>query len=304
MSKTQILYDIINLILSSESAYPTTVYEDYDTEIEWRGTLSTTVSGTPTCSIAPGSLGGATAALPSHPLLPAGVQDEGVNTTEDPRGWTYIPVDVVRFGDDDMIKNLFPDLGVWNCGESHGAVPDIIQGPRALQTALYLTTTSTSTEIDKEPASALGKVENTPSLEAYTEKEAPAETSKSQAPPVKISSSTESMVPYAPPVNHSPDPLGSPAQPANAPAQITSNDKIIAPNPQSQYIVSGQTLLPGSSITLGSGASATVLSLQISSGITALVYGPRTSVLSSPSNTTPQPLTIGSETITPKPQSQ
>ena len=203
-----------------------------------------------------------------------------------------------------MIQKLFPDLGVWNCGSSDRS-PKIIQGgPAALQTALYLTTTSTSIEIDNGPASAQGQVENTRSLDAYTENEAPAETSTSLAHPIKLPSPMGSIVPSAPLLKPSPDLLGSPTLPANAPAQITINDQIVTPNPQSRYIVSGQTLLPGSSITLGSGASATVLSLHTSSGITALVYGPRTSVLTSPSITTPQPLTIGSETITPNAQSR
>ena len=306
MSKTSITYDNINLILSSESAYPTTVYEDYPTEIAWTGTLSTTVSGLPTCSIAPDQDAGVKATFPSHPLLPAGVQDTGVNTTEDPRGWTYVPVDVIRFGDTDKIIDLFPDLGVWNCNVHGGGLqPQVIQGgPAALQTALYLTITSTSTHIESGAASAQAQAENTRSPHAYTEKEEPAETFKSQAPPVKLSSFTESVVPYPPPIKPSLDRLGSPTQPANVPAQITANDEIITPKPQSHYIVSGQTLLRGSSVTLGSGASATVLMLYISSGVTALVYGPRTSILSSPSNTTPQPLTIGTETITPNPQSQ
>ena len=203
MSKYRILYDSINLILLSASAYPTTVYEDYATDIAWTGTLSTTVSGTPTCSTAPPALGGAKAAFPSHPLLPAGVQD--TNIVEDPRGWTYVPVEGVRFGDTFMIKNLFPDLGVWNCISWEHYFPFLIQGgPAALQTALYLTTTSTSTEIDDGPTSAQALAEITPSPKPHTEKKVPAEIFNSQAPPARISS-TEPLNSYVPPVDHPPD---------------------------------------------------------------------------------------------------
>ena len=103
-----------DLTFLSSSAYPTTVYSDYYLNITWTGTLSTTVSGVPTCSIAPT---GAVAAFPSHPLLAEGIQTENVNTTEDPRGWTYFPIsglDESTYGDaaEDMVQNLFPGLGV------------------------------------------------------------------------------------------------------------------------------------------------------------------------------------------------
>ncbi|CAF9920003.1 MAG: hypothetical protein ALECFALPRED_001402 [Alectoria fallacina] len=417
-------------------AYPTTVYSDYAPNITWTGTLSTTNSGTPTCSIAPT---GAVAVFPSHPLLPEAVQATGVNTIEDPRGWTFLPIGAETCGDTgNMIENLFPGLGVWNC-KSQG---DCVGPIGALQTALYLTKTSTSTEPDDGPTSTTplpeaAPTETTPvvpqpgkglpapiALSAAPEL-APTTTTTPAANPVSSSSIYEApevqlpasnMVPVDsnPPapaskstiITPSPAPatvlpttpvaipvpvtstdskgsitiststaiahpiivsstnaqgsivtstslstapisvsiptivtstnaqgtvLSSTASlpaiiltttnaagskvlttsalshfipPASAPAPIIINSETITPNAQSQYIVSGQTLAPGSSITLGSGTSTTVLALQTSSGSTAVVFGPSTSLVPSAAGTEPVALTIGSQTITPNAESQ
>lgn len=124
-------------------AYPTTLYSDYPNGQSWTGTLSTTINGTPTCSIAPT---GAVAAFPSHPLLPEGVQDTGVNMIEDPRGWTFIP----DFEEAGLLgPSNFPGLGVWNCSTEY----ELASPVGFIQTALYLTKTSTSTESDNKPTS-------------------------------------------------------------------------------------------------------------------------------------------------------
>ena len=141
-------------MLNPSSAYPTSVYKDYNPSITWTGTLSTTVSGTPICSIAPT---GAVAVYPSHPLLPEAVQTEGVDTVQDPRGWTFVAVGGEICGDpDDMIENLFPDLGVWKCHNPGFDCSKQVYAPiapiDALRTALYLTQTFTSTEPDDGPA--------------------------------------------------------------------------------------------------------------------------------------------------------
>ncbi|KAF6229691.1 hypothetical protein HO173_011337 [Letharia columbiana] len=387
-------------------AYPTSIYSDYAPNITWTGTLSTTVSGTPTCSIAPT---GAVAVFPSHPLLPEGVQATGVNTIEDPRGWTFVPMGDRTCGDTgDLIEDFFPGLGVWNCEASGDCVGPI----GALQTALYLTKTSTSTEPDTGPTPPPAPASSTQQPVAQPEKTAPAETPTSNAPPAETPSSTETPPPEAsptetPPVAPPPPPASTsivitpspgpaPTAPVAIPVPVTSTDakgritiststavahpivltttnaqgrpvpttslstasisasvplvltstnahgtilsstthlpaiiltatdaagseslttsaltpplplpitvgaETITPNPQSQYLISGQTLSPGSSITLGAGPAATVLTLQTSGpSAPALVYGPRTSPLPSPAL-----LTIGADTVTPNPHSQ
>ena len=211
----------------------------------------------------------------------------------------------------------------------------------ALQTALYLTKTSTSTESDDGPTSKEAPLATVQSSIAHTEKTAPAETPTPNSPLPEIPSHTETTSleaglhasltadasaspkattsaviaslssslpaqnapavletanhmfpvisnPQAPPsLSTSPSILATP--PASGPAPIAINGQNITPNAQSQYIIASQTLAPGSSITLGSGTSATLLALQTSSGSTALIYGPRPSLLPTPSGPSPLP---------------
>lgn len=79
---------------------------------------------------------------PSHPPLPEGIQTKGIDLAQDPRGWTYIPSVVEDFDDVDVLEPLFPDVGLWSCvtiGTENAPA-------ETLQTALYLTVTSISTE--------------------------------------------------------------------------------------------------------------------------------------------------------------
>ena len=71
-------------------------------------------------------------------------------------------------------------------------------------------------------------------------------------------------------------------EPTNPPSIVVNGETITA-NSASHYIVSGQTLQPGSSITLGSGTSITLVALQTSESGTALVVGFSTSEIPSSS---------------------
>ena len=103
-----------------------------------------------------------------------------------------------------------------------------------------------------------------------------------------------------------------PAVPASAapvgPSPITIGTEVVTRNSASQYIVAGQTLLPGSSITIGSGTSTIVLALQTSNSGTELVIGTSIiSILDVPIPTQPTglaPITIGTQIITANAASQ
>ncbi|TKA70140.1 hypothetical protein B0A49_07720 [Cryomyces minteri] len=59
----------------------------------------------------------------------------------------------------------------------------------------------------------------------------------------------------------------------------TYNAVVTSGNSQIAYIVQGQTLVPGSSVTVGSGSAATAVGLQTSNGVTHLIIGTSSSVL-------------------------
>ncbi|KAK4983224.1 hypothetical protein LTR50_007344 [Elasticomyces elasticus] len=92
---------------------------------------------------------------------------------------------------------------------------------------------------------------------------------------------------------------------AGGPAPLVIGSSTVTPNSASQYIVSGQTLAPGSSITIGSGSSTTVVGLQITGSQTLLVVGSSTSTLQVIPQTglsfhaPPTPITIGSAVLSP-----
>lgn len=70
--------------------------------------------------------------------------------------------------------------------------------------------------------------------------------------------------------------------PSSKPAALTINGQTITANPQSSYIISGQTLAPGHPITIGSGTSATTLSLATDgAGHPVVVVNGKTSTLGS-----------------------
>ena len=82
---------------------------------------------------------------------------------------------------------------------------------------------------------------------------------------------------------------------------VVIGDQTISANAKSQVILSGQTLFPGSPITLGSGPAATQIQLHTSGGQTLLEAG--SSIFTLPANPTKPPalpaLSLGSQVITP-----
>ncbi|KAK0117419.1 hypothetical protein ONS96_013249 [Cadophora gregata f. sp. sojae] len=92
--------------------------------------------------------------------------------------------------------------------------------------------------------------------------------------------------------------ISSPPAPTPNPAPIiTIGSTAIPANTASQFIISGQTLVPGSSITIGSGSSTTVIALQTSNSNTVVVIGDSSSTLA-PAATTPAVVTVGGSVVT------
>ncbi|KAL9079034.1 MAG: hypothetical protein Q9157_002049 [Trypethelium eluteriae] len=85
-------------------------------------------------------------------------------------------------------------------------------------------------------------------------------------------------------------------------APIDIDDQAIYPNAQSQYIVSGKTLTPGTTITIpgSNGGPASTIALQIdSAGHTEAVINGQTSTIDAASPITSAPLTIDGQAILP-----
>ncbi|KAK0508632.1 hypothetical protein JMJ35_008908 [Cladonia borealis] len=138
------------------ATFPSTPYEDYPSTYAFCGTLPTVISGTSTCltiqsetcAISGYSASGLNSnngvfTFPSHPPISVGVQT-GLDLSQDPRGWTYTAmVDTDCDAGGGLLKPLFPDLEFWSCGGVMTCVSPAI----ALNTALFLTVTSTSHEV-------------------------------------------------------------------------------------------------------------------------------------------------------------
>ncbi len=132
--------------------FPNTAYLDYPSTYSLCGTVATSISGVATCltyqdgcDVNDGATNinarAPTFTYPSHPPLSEGVQSIS-DLAQDPRGWTYSAIIDLDCDDSLVFEPLFPGLGLWSCQG-----PTTCVGPaQALQTALLLTATSTSTE--------------------------------------------------------------------------------------------------------------------------------------------------------------
>ncbi|KAL2045148.1 hypothetical protein N7G274_002229 [Stereocaulon virgatum] len=175
------------------AVYPTNVFEDYESTYSFCGTLPTIINGDPTCLRNPCTTGSVIDnqagiyTYPAHPPVPISTQTNA-DMAQDPRGWTYVPT-IERQCGNSWVHEIFPNLGVWSCKVSVVCVAPV----GVLETALYLTATSTSHEAD------------TPSPQATS---APPTSLKPDAPP--------------PPIN---TPISSPTTPDNetpqAPVALT-----------------------------------------------------------------------------------
>ena len=95
--------------------------------------------------------------------------------------------------------------------------------------------------------------------------------------------------------------LSSPASPYSA-APININGQEIYPNPESEYVVAGKTLMPGTTITVPglNGSPASIIALRINdAGHTEAVIDGQTSTLTPSIPVTAVALTVGGQTIIP-----
>ena len=343
---------------NNTSAFPT-AYQYYQPSYTINGTLPTKVGANPACLRVPSGKSSAFP-FPSHPQLPQYTQvptqdpdgRDALNErfAQDPKGWTWNPpADSVSPGDvivenaddfSDAVKPLFPNLGVWSCPSNPmaAAAPEV-----DVETALYLTQTSTSMESDdgetttapqssvnqasssqRAPMAAAADQTSAQSSEGTSSKAAtspeqqiatPTSTVLSQgelqglqqtvpASTLKASTPHLSSSLNAGGVNTlSPLPEVTPSSVVDKPQPITVNGQPITPNAQSLYLVSGQSLALGSSITLGSGTSNTIVALQTSKGDTVLVVGSSSSSLL-PAVTPAPVVTIGTRTVQANSQGQ
>lgn len=97
------------------------------------------------------------------------------------------------------------------------------------------------------------------------------------------------------------------------PPVLTVGDQTISPDSASNYVISGQTLAAGSSITIGSGSSTTIIALYTSGSRTVLAIGTSSSILSNAvslvpvteiggtavATTSESEIVVGGETLTP-----
>ncbi|KAK3679516.1 hypothetical protein LTR78_001077 [Recurvomyces mirabilis] len=87
-------------------------------------------------------------------------------------------------------------------------------------------------------------------------------------------------------------------------APIVVAGSTVSANSASQYVVSGQTLVPGGSIMVGTGSSTTVIVLQTSGSQTLLVVGSATSTLPAAASQQTSLITVGPAVLTPLAASQ
>lgn len=99
--------------------------------------------------------------------------------------------------------------------------------------------------------------------------------------------------------NNGGDSFTSNARSTESVAAIVVGGSTIAPDASSQYIVSGQSLLPGSSITLVQGSSTAVIALPTDQSEVASSLVITGNTLSPTATTSAVPIVIGSNTITP-----
>lgn len=204
--------------------FPSILYSDYPSSYTFCGTLSTTTAGVATClrypcaqpSDHPGPFYSDSPAFayPSHPPIPNSIQNISASKLAlDPKGSTWDAVWSYDGGYAPLIQPLIPDMGAWNCspfGVWNAAAS-------ALQTALYLTATSTSTEAGEEAGATLA-AEASPLNEAST-------TAVASKEPAKV----EPQATGASQVLGTPFGVDQPASVAESPTRTPSSPIAVAP---------------------------------------------------------------------------
>lgn len=276
--------------------------------------------------------------FPSHPPVPdSRQQDIGDNDlAQDPKGWTYEAIEESSTDASDVLKPLFPHLGLWQCMAE-------IQGegaPSVKETALFLTATSTSTEVDvghsvfraNDPFH-VSTSSNLPLLITHSTSSRVAQHKPHTAPPL-LAPSLTAVPPPLPTIAHTHDNLGvdskslvssrvytsKPSQfqvpqatsaiahqsteisdtGATLPPHFTVGTQIISANQQGQFLVAGQTLHPGSILTV-SGIPVSLAPNSayavVGTATETLVTSQSPPALSAP--TPPPALTIGTQVVNP-----
>ncbi|KAI9690531.1 MAG: hypothetical protein M1822_009494 [Bathelium mastoideum] len=126
------------------------------------------------------------------------------------------------------------------------------------------------------------------------------------APATTIGLSTDGAGHIEAVVNGKTSVLATPAVSSSV-VPINIGGQKIYPNAQSQYVVSGETLMPGSTVTVpgSNGSPALTVALQTDgAGHTEAIVNGQTSTLSQASPVTSAPLIVGGQTVLPNPAGQ
>ena len=243
------------------SVYPTTAFNDYSPSYSLCGIIPTTIAGKPTSltyedcvfsetGFVPSIKKNAPSfTFPSHPALSDGVQP-GLNTAQDPRGLTYQGVHSHECDDSDFISPLFPGLGLWSCEaldqcgtfglNASRHLPGVAKPNIALQGALYLTATSTSTEGDEPTSGSAAQPTANQQPSASPTVSLPAQTPANVPPPSLPSPSP----PDSPNSSPSSPPTPSANPPANMPSPLDSNPSPLSPAPPGNSVAAGAQPTP------------------------------------------------------------
>ncbi|KAE8446266.1 hypothetical protein EG329_012352 [Mollisiaceae sp. DMI_Dod_QoI] len=303
--------------------YPTNYFEVADS-LTWDAILPTMVDNSTCCFENP-----TLSATPTHtPFVQIGSLD-----TSDPRGWLYTLVGV-NYGDENTVLESTEVSSLWpgqtlsiayggcsytmcNLTVSSALPASAVQSQPG---AILATSTTTISSLpvggstSPKPASsqpATSPVTSTATLEQTSTTQSTGDGNTSPGDTQRASSNPQStQVSGTHPqssATQNPQPQSqqgsntrSNSSPVSTPAQ-TSGGSTATPNsaPSSNFVTAGQTILPGSSITLGSGASTTVVAVQTSGSNTVVVVGGSISstLTSAPAVTLAPAITIASSTI-------
>lgn len=217
-------------------SFPTILYSDYPSSYTFCGTLPTTTAGVATClrypcahpSDHPGPFysDSPVFAYPSHPPIPNSIQNISASKLAlDPKGSTWDAVWSYDGGYAPLIQPLIPDMAAWNCspfGAWNAAAS-------ALQTALYLTATSTSTEAGEEAGATLAAAQAAPLNEASTTAVASKEPAKAEPQAIKASQIFANPFGVEKPTTAAESPVQAPSSPI-AVAPVQSPDQAASDN--------------------------------------------------------------------------
>ncbi|KAK0100582.1 hypothetical protein ONS95_007040 [Cadophora gregata] len=282
---TQVVTDIVNNNTVTVT-YPSNYFEVADS-LTWNAVLPTAVNETTCCFPTP-----TLSATPTHtPFVQVGELD-----SEDTRGWYYTLVGV-NVGDPYTVLDSTEVSSLWS-GQTLAIEYD---GCPYTFCHLSVTSVAPASGVKAQPGAILATSTTTISIPSET----PAEPTPSPS-----STSSFTAIPDQDSTTSTPAPAPSPSPPTTQPTStrvsaptpnpapiITIGSTAIPANTASQFIISGQTLVPGSSITIGSGSSTTVIALQTSNSNTVVVIGDSSSTLA-PAATTPAVVTVGGSVVT------